>query len=188
MGQKYAAYSSTGAIAAFYDSVDSPVPASVTSALAITDGQWETCISTPGYTVVNGALVAPAPPTTAQELASAQSSQIAVLYAACSSAITASFTSNALDITHTYPSTLMDQSNQVTVANNAVGGLLWCETDATWSFVAHTQVQAQQVVADFTQSLNRCQSRLLALTKVVNAATTMVDVQSIVWHEADASG
>ncbi|MFL9907360.1 hypothetical protein [Paraburkholderia sp. RL17-337-BIB-A] len=82
MGQKFAAYNAQGAIMAFYDSVDSPVPEGVT-AIEITDAQWQTCIATSGYTVVNGALVAPtppAPPTAAQIAAQAliQSAQTAM--------------------------------------------------------------------------------------------------------------
>jgi len=65
MGQKYAAYSAQGAITAYYDSVDSPLPTGLT-AIEITDAQWQTCISQQGWTVANGALVAPVPATTAQ--------------------------------------------------------------------------------------------------------------------------
>jgi hypothetical protein len=42
MGQKFAAYNPSGAIIAFYDSVDSPAPQSVT-AIEITDAQRQTC-------------------------------------------------------------------------------------------------------------------------------------------------
>lgn len=65
MGQKYAAYDSTGVVVAYYDSIDSPVPQSV-NAIEITDAEWRACISTQGYTVANGALVAPAAPTASQ--------------------------------------------------------------------------------------------------------------------------
>lgn len=71
MGQKIAAFDSTGKITAFYDTVDSPAPDGVT-VIEITNEQWKTCISTPGYTVANGLLVAPTPPTAAQQLASIQ--------------------------------------------------------------------------------------------------------------------
>jgi hypothetical protein len=67
MSQKYAAYDSTGAIVGFYDSVDSPVPATAT-AIGITDAQWQAAISQPGYWMVSGdELVAttPAGPTLA---------------------------------------------------------------------------------------------------------------------------
>ncbi len=71
MGQKQASYNASGAIIAFYDTVDSPAPASAT-VLDITNAQWQTCLSNPGWTVVNGALVAPPPapaPTLAQQAA-----------------------------------------------------------------------------------------------------------------------
>lgn len=75
MGQKFVAFDSNGDIAAFYDSEDSPVPAGVNSVIEITDAQWQTCVSTPGYAVKNGALVAPtAAQITAQQAVAAWSS------------------------------------------------------------------------------------------------------------------
>lgn len=71
MGQKFAAFNAQGNIGAYYDDVDSPVPAGVSNVLKITDAQWQTCISTPGYTVKSGALVAPVP-TTAVQIAAQQ--------------------------------------------------------------------------------------------------------------------
>lgn len=67
MGQKQAAYDTTGKIVGFYDSEDSPAPKSA-SLLEITDAQWQECLATPGYTIEAGALVAPPPPTAAQLL------------------------------------------------------------------------------------------------------------------------
>ena len=75
MGQKYAAYDASGAILAYYDSVDSPVPAGMTDVIEITDEQWLTCISTPGWTVANGELVEPTAPTAADLLAAEQDAQ-----------------------------------------------------------------------------------------------------------------
>lgn len=65
MSQKFAAFDAQGNITAFYDNIDSPVPIGV-NAIQITDAQWQTCISTPGFTVKSGALVAPSPPTATQ--------------------------------------------------------------------------------------------------------------------------
>ncbi|WDD94657.1 hypothetical protein Bsp3421_004791 [Burkholderia sp. FERM BP-3421] len=65
MGQKFAAFGATGAIITFYDSDDSPVPSGV-AVIEITDQQWQSCLENPGYTVSDGALVPPAPPTTAE--------------------------------------------------------------------------------------------------------------------------
>ncbi|MGI4812021.1 MAG: hypothetical protein ACRYG5_06595 [Janthinobacterium lividum] len=70
MGQKYAASTAPGATVIFYDSVDSPVPSGIT-AIAISDAQWQECLANPGYTLVDGALVAPtaAPAPSAGEIA-----------------------------------------------------------------------------------------------------------------------
>jgi hypothetical protein len=89
MGQKYAAYDSTGSIIGFYDSIDSPVPAGV-EAIEITDAQWQTCISTPGYTVKSGALVAPVPPTAAQIAAQQSAAAWSVYQASAKAALDAS--------------------------------------------------------------------------------------------------
>lgn len=90
MGQKIAAYDAQGNIVAFYDSEDSPVPAGVTNTLAITDAQWQACMSTPGYTVKNGVLVAPIPPTAAQVAAQQTASAWSVYQAQAKTALDAS--------------------------------------------------------------------------------------------------
>lgn len=71
MGQKLATYDVQGNITGLYDTVDSPAPLGV-SAIEITDDQWHVCLSTPGYTVQSGKLVAPTLPTAAQQLANSQ--------------------------------------------------------------------------------------------------------------------
>ncbi|AOJ62922.1 phage tail protein [Burkholderia ubonensis] len=77
MGQKYAAFSEQGAITAFYDSADSPVPQGV-SVIAISEQQWLDLISAQSVgkrlvVDVAGKPVAldPLPPTRA-EIASAK--------------------------------------------------------------------------------------------------------------------
>ena len=63
MGQKYAAYDTTGKIIGYYDSIDSPVPTGV-NAIPISDQQWQTCLSSPGaFVVVNKALTTNLTPT-----------------------------------------------------------------------------------------------------------------------------
>lgn len=89
MGQKYAAYDSTGAIVAFYDSVDSPAPQGV-KAVQITDAQWQTCLSNPGYTVMSGALVAPVAPTAAQVAAQQAAAAWSAYQASAKAALDAS--------------------------------------------------------------------------------------------------
>jgi hypothetical protein len=65
MGQKFAAFGATGAIIAFYDSEDSPVPNGV-AVIEITDAEWQSCLGSSGYTVSNGSLVPPVAPTAAE--------------------------------------------------------------------------------------------------------------------------
>lgn len=82
MGQKFAAYATDpGPIIAFYDSIDSPVPEGV-GAIEITESQWQICVANqnPGWTIANGALVAPVPPSAAEVAAQAliQSAQAAL--------------------------------------------------------------------------------------------------------------
>lgn len=72
MGQKYAAPGAQGLI--YFDSVDSPAPNGLAGLIEITDEDWQECLATPGYTIQNGALVAPAPQTPAQQLATLQAS------------------------------------------------------------------------------------------------------------------
>jgi len=58
MGTKLAAYDSSGNIIGYYDTDDSPLPFGL-MAIEITDAQWQECISSPGWIVVDNALVAP---------------------------------------------------------------------------------------------------------------------------------
>lgn len=180
MGQKYAGFNAAGEIVAFYDSVDSPVPLG-SQAIEISEPEWKTCLSTPGYTVRDGALAAPALPTDAQLLAAARAARVSDLSAACSAVIVSGFASAALGTEHTYPSTLTDQTNQSTVAASSSGGYLWCCAGGAWSFEQHSRQQAQAVVADFATWLNKCQLQLADLVKRVNAANAVSDVQAIAW-------
>ncbi len=189
MGQKQAAYDATGKIAAFYDTVDSPAPASAT-VLDITDAQWQTCVSQPGWTIANGALVAPPTPTAAQLFAEAQATQIAALSAACAAAIVAGFTSSALGSAHTYPSQPTDQTNLIgAVTASQSPGLpstwacnFWCaDSSGAWAFRSHTAAQIQQVLADGLAAREALSTKLAGLVAQVQAAATTAAVQAIVW-------
>lgn len=182
MGQKFAAFDSGGYVSAFYDSLDSPVPDGVTNVIEITQAQWQTCVSQPGqWCVSNGALAQVPPPSAAQLLATAQAAQVAALRQSCANAIASGFSSTALGSVCNYPSTITDQSNQQTIAAKASGGSLWCESSGAWSFEAHTQAQAQAVVASFSTWLNECQAQLVTLRGQVDAATSVESVRAIAW-------
>lgn len=188
MGQKFAAYDDSGAIVAFYDSKDSPPPAGA-SVLAITDAEWQTCISTPGYTISGGALLAPPAPTDAELLAGAQATQIALLRASCSVAIVSGFTSSALGSPHTYPTQITDQINLMGAAK--AGELatdpswtvsFWCvDGTGTWVYAPHTAAQIAQAFVDGAAQRMAYSTQLDNLTKQVMAALSPTAVQSIVW-------
>ncbi len=183
MGQKTAAYNADGTLCAYYDSEISPVPDGLTNVVDITDDQWADSVNNPGtYVVLNETFQLAPPKSDAELTATAQYTQGLVVNAACAAAILSGFTSNAFGSTYSYPSAVMDQMNQNTVATCPAGGLLMCENpDSVWGLVSHTQAQALQVVADFTAWLNKCQSQLSTLTAAINSATTVADVQKQVW-------
>jgi len=137
MGQKFTAFDSNGAITAFYDSVDSPVPAGVSNVIEITQEEWQTCLSQPGrWYVSNGALAQVPPPSAAQQLASEQAIQSAAIDAAYAAAIQqpVSFTT-AAGVTTTYQAdaasqTLLMQATQgYTIAGEVPAGFYWKAAD-----------------------------------------------------------
>lgn len=127
MGQKYAAYNAQGAITAFYDSVDSPA-LSGEIVIEITDAQWQQCLSTPGYTVANGALVAAAVPTAAQ-IAAQQATQ---LTAQCESATQASLDSLARAWGYDSIVSAASYANSTVAQYKAEATALIVWRDATW--------------------------------------------------------
>lgn len=189
MGQKFAAYDATGAILAFYDSVDSPPPGGVT-VLEIADSEWQTCISTPGYTVRAGALVAPAPPTASELLTQAQATQIATLDAACKTAIYSGFVSSALGAAHKYPALDTDQQNlSASVLASLMPGIgsgwttpFWCcDSAGSWAYVEHSAAQIQQVGQDGKAAILTAIAKKVQLAAQVSTAATIDAVRAVVW-------
>ena len=186
--KKFAAYDSQGHITAYYDSVDSPVPPSVTNVIEITQDEWLACINQPGYTVVNGALVAPLPPTNEELLAQANALQTTKASTACASALTAGFSSSALGTAHTYPSQGDDQRNLQSAVSAAIAAPsnwttpIWCaNSSGAWSFTAHTAAQVQQVNTDWLAHRVAMQQKYADLIARINAATSIAEVQAIDW-------
>jgi hypothetical protein len=188
MGQKFAAYNAQGAITAFYDDAVSPPPADV-AAIEITDAEWVEAIAG-GYTVANGELVAPAAPTAAEQLATAQVAQTALISAACANAIGSGFTSSALGSAYSYPSKSTDQQN---LASSVLSSLMpnlaatwttpfWCaDSTGAWAFRNHTAAQIQQVGQDGKTAILACMTKNQALAEEIAAATSIAAVQAIVW-------
>lgn len=191
MGQKYAAYDDVGNINGFYDSNFSPAPASV-KAIEITDGEWRACLSTPGYSVVNGSLTSPATPTASENLAAGQLAQSQVVDAACAAAIVSGLACDALvpGTPYTYPSKLTDQQNLASsVLSSVMPGLtadwttaFWCaDASGTWGFRDHTAAQIQAVGVAAKLYIIACITKKIGLEAQISAATTVAAVQAVVW-------
>ena len=124
MGQKYASYNSSGAVIAYYDSLDSPPPA-IATVIEITDTEWQAALASPyPVTVANGALVIPTGPTLAQAQAT-QSSLIKQGFADAVAAIP--FTINGVNYTLDAAQTKQAADMAIVVAaNNAMNHpVLW---------------------------------------------------------------
>jgi hypothetical protein len=187
MGQKYAAYNSSGTIVAYYDSDDSPVPASVTSVIEITDAQWQMSIGQPGQWYVSAGALAPVPPPTAAELlATAQAAQIATLTAAYEAAITA-------PVNFTTAAGASAMFNQTDVAkSNLQNAILGSQASGKWAINLWLDVNSTPITpftfADLEGLAAAMEAvdapdyqELLTLVGQVTAATTVAAVQAVVW-------
>ena len=189
MGQKQASYNASGAIIAFYDTVDSPAPTSA-SVIDITDAQWHTCLSQPGWTVVSGVLVAPPTPTAAQLLAQAQAAQIATLQAAYKAAINTPVSfKNAAGITSTYPAgnsialngatAMQNLSNAITAGSAGWSLGKWLDTNNVAQTFTYADLQGLAAAMEAQETLDW--QDLVAKVAEVQAATTVAAVQAIVF-------
>lgn len=187
MGQKYAAYNSQGTIIAFYDSVDSPVPKSVTSVIELTDAQWQTCINQQGQWFVSGGALAPVPaPSNAELLAAAQAEQIATLTASYEAAITA-------PVSFTTAAGTLAIFNQTDVAkSNLQNAILGSQASGKWAINLWLDVNSNPVTpftyADLQGLAAAMEAidapdyqELLTLIGEVTVATSVSAVQAVVW-------
>ncbi|UTV56438.1 DUF4376 domain-containing protein [Burkholderia arboris] len=158
--------------------------------LQLSDAEYTAAESGTWY-VVGGAMTQTAPVVPAAELlAAAQTVQIAALTTACSNAITKGFVSSALGAVHTYPASITDQQNlTASVLASIYPGLaagwttpFWCaDTAGAWAYAEHTAAQIQQVGQDGKTAILTALTKKQQLVDAVMAATTVADVQSVVW-------
>lgn len=185
MGKKYAGYDSAGDIVAYFDSEESPAPPSAT-VIAITDAQWQACLSDPGYTVVKGALVAPAAPTPTELLLEAQTAQIELLAQDYLTAIATDvgFTT-AAGVTKIYQADpdsrriLTETVAGYTASGSVPAGFWWKSTDNTK--VSFTLADLQGLSDAMLAQGWAAFQNLDAKKADVEAATTVADVQAIAW-------
>ncbi|WP_070106501.1 hypothetical protein [Burkholderia plantarii] len=161
-----------------------------TCLLTLTDAQFAAA-GTGAWYVSDGALTQTAPAASVDaQLASARAAQIAALTTACSNAITAGFSSSALGVAHTYPSSLTDQQNlTASVLASIYPGLaatwttpFWCaDASGMWAYVEHTAAQIQQVGQDGKAAILAALTKKQTLIEQVTAATTLAAIQAVVW-------
>jgi hypothetical protein len=141
-----------------------------------------------GWVYSNGTFIAPASP--APSLAQAQATQAAIIKAACQAQIVSGFTSLALGSAHTYPSQMTDQQNLTAsvlaslLPNLAAGWTtpFWCQNSSgTWAQVQHTAAQIQQVGLDGKTAVTNAITKSADLQAQIQAATSVAQVQAIVW-------
>ena len=182
MGQKYASYNASGAVIAYYDSVDSPPPSTATT-IAITNSQWLAAIASPyPVTVADGALVIPTGPT----LAFAQAAQSALIKQGFANANAAniSFTT-AAGVTDTYqcdPKSLQAIQTYLSgfqAAGAVPSGFYWrSATNQNNAFTyADLEKLSQAIAARGFANYNQLQT----LIAKVKAAKKVSAVQAVVW-------
>ena len=143
--------------------------------------------------VKNGELIIiPAPPLSLSDLlAQAKSLKIVELNASCEAAIMGGHQSLALGLTHTYPSSLIDQTN---LSANVVQSLLpglpsdWITiqkcTDAQsiTEFVPHTALQIQQAGRDVIEAIKALLLKNAKLKSEVKNAVDLETINGIAWE------
>ena len=118
----------------------------------------------------------------AAALVRAQSQQIALVSAGCSSAITGGFQSSALGAPYTYPSNQTDQANLIGLVAGGIGGKFWCsDASGKWDYISHTAAQALKVLQDGISAKGSLIIQNAALAAQILAATSTEVAQSIVW-------
>jgi len=176
MSKKYGIFDENGVATSFYSDDINTIP---TGVIALTDAQYQDLTSNQGARIWNSATSSVVDAVI--PILVVQDRQVAILTAACANTIIGGYSSSALGSAYTYASQSTDQANLVQTAASA-GGNLWCKNSAgIWSFMAHTQVQAQAALADFVTFRNKQQQQLVTLTAQVNAATTVVVIDAINW-------
>lgn len=132
------------------------------------------------WAVVNGEIVA-----SPNLLVNAQAAQSQILSNACAVQITSGFSSSALGSANIYASTDIDQRNLLAAAQATNGGLLSCQNaSGVWARASHTKAQGQQALDDFSATRDAARTTLGTLVAQVNAATSVAEVQTVIWKSA----
>lgn len=115
-------------------------------------------------------------------LSTYKDTQKALVGSSCKTAIVGGFTSNATGNVLTYPSDTVTQMNITMMATSGSGGAIWCKNSANnWSFLQHTAANVLQVQKDMNTFIQTQQTKYSQLLTQIDAATTIEQIQSIIW-------
>lgn len=190
--QFYANADANGNIIAYYNDDIWDVTKIPTTAIKITQAQWQDAVANQGkYIVQAGALALAPPPTAAQQLASAQNTQIASINAACQQALQ-NFTSTALGSMHTYLSRSDSINNDWSLFNGEfsfVTGAYYDNNPILWYTVEtgnvnHTKNQFIQAFLNGRSAVALRKQQAATLEAQIKAVTTNpTDVYAIAWSD-----
>lgn len=198
MTQYYADSDANGNIIAYYNDDIWDVTKIPSTAIKITEAQWQDAIANQGkYFIQSGALILAPAPTAAQQLSSAISTKLAALGAACQSALQ-SFTSNALGARHTYLSRSDSSNNDWTLFNgqyNYATSTFYNNKSFPWyteeaGNVVHTKNQFLQIWANAHDAVSLRKNHLVDLETQVNSyanasdpTSAITSVNAIAWSD-----
>ncbi|WP_175992299.1 hypothetical protein [Burkholderia vietnamiensis] len=189
MGQKLVSFDAAGNIVAYYDTIDSPAPEGAT-VIEVSDEQWKTCISTPGYVVRDNELVPPEAPSQMQLLTLAKTAQLTSIASAYEGAVLSGFESSALGAAHTYSTTPTDRHNLcmscvVSVMPNRSADWLakiWCaDPTGAWALADHTPAQLEQLVLDERAFSTALAAKKADLYRKIADANDVESVLALTW-------
>jgi len=177
---KYAHYApTTGQLLGWYAPdlfkvEDIPVPH-----LVVTDAEWQEAL-TLSFNKVD-AVTKTLSKYDFRELSTLKEDRSLSLDSKCSFEILKGFTSEALGVSHFYPSKLEDQLNLMAAKALGVSVGFACEIDGIWLKREHTAEQLTQVAMDGAFHKIALIQKKDALVDLINAATSNAEVLAITW-------
>jgi hypothetical protein len=174
MGQKFAAFDAQGNVTGYYDSVDSPVPPGLSNTIELSEAQWQTCIASQGWTVVNGMLIAPVP-LTAAELAAQALVQTAQTALATGLSIVST---NTAALNGTYAVDPLSQMDIIAVETSLNAGKGFPGSVTTFSYPDVTGIMHAFTEANFTDLAAAVRDYVYALKSVIAGASTTLPATS----------
>lgn len=147
--------------------------------VSLSDSDWVNV--GPGYSYINGKIIAPTALSDTQILAAAITTKKASLSLVCQAYLYDGFSSAALGTAHEYPSAQTDQQNLANAVATGSEAFLWCSNTEEWQLTSHTADQIKQVNIDWVAYLNNAQAKLVSLLGAVVSATSVDAVAEITW-------